>query len=333
MLEVKNISKRFEKTIAVENASFEVKTGEILALTGESGCGKSTLLRIIGGLEKAERGSIILDGTDITDLPPEKRKFGFVFQNLSLFPHLSIEKNILFSIPRKARKTNQLDELLRMTGLTGLEKRYPHQLSGGQQQRAALARALAIDPKLLILDEPFSSLDELVKAKIRDEVFELLHKLGITTIMVSHQANDSFLIADRLVIMREGRILQKGTPSEIYQTPNSAYVSDFFGASVIIKGEKKLTGAATSFGDLQMDNLPAKFNLCVRPENILISDKENANLSGLVQNKLFKGPHDVLTIKSQQSEECFSLETERTSHEVGDIIFLNVPEEKILVFK
>lgn len=332
MLEVNNISKRFDKTAAVSDASFEVGAGEILALTGESGCGKSTLLRVIGGLETADSGSIVLDGIDISGLSPEKRRFGFVFQNLSLFPHLTVEKNILFSIPKRARKGNQLRELLAMTGLTGLEKRYPHELSGGQQQRAALARALAIDPKILILDEPFSSLDELVKAKIRDEIFDLLHELDITTIMVSHQASDSFLIADKLVVMKEGKIIQQGTPAEVYQNPSSEYVSDFFGATVIISGEKGTSGATTPFGNLQMKNLPARFNLCIRPENILISNKENANLSGMIQKKLFKGPHDVLTIKSLQSEQSFSFETERTSHEVGDTIFLNVPEEKVLVF-
>lgn len=332
MLEVQNVSKSFGETHAVMDASFDVIQGEILALTGESGCGKSTLLRIIGGLEKADKGAIFLDGKDITNTSPENRRFGFVFQNLSLFPHLSVEKNTLFSVSKKARSKKRLDELLGMTGLTGLEKRYPHELSGGQQQRVALARALAIDPKILILDEPFSSLDELVKAKIRNEIFSLLDHLNITTVMVSHQAQDSFLIADKLVVMKAGRILQKGTPAEVYENPSSEYISNFFGASVILSGQKNATGASTPFGNLSVENLPSKFSLCIRPENIEISNKEGFNLTGLVEKKLFNGPHDVLTIKSHKTDDRFSFETERTLHEVGDTIFLRVPEERILVF-
>lgn len=333
MLQVKGISKSFNETPAVHDASFEVGSGEILALTGESGCGKSTVLRIIGGLETPDTGSIIWNDKDITRLAPEKRKFGFVFQNLSLFPHLNVEKNILFSIPKKHQSKRQLQELLAMTGLTGLERRYPHELSGGQQQRTALARALAIDPKLLILDEPFSSLDELIKAKIRDEIFDLLHQLGITTVLVSHQVNDSFLIADQLVVMKDGEILQQGKPTDVYQKPKSAYISDFFGASVLIEGEKTSLGASTSFGTLRLEGLPNRFNLCIRPENITICEEKIANLSGVVQKKVFKGPHDVLSIKSVNSEESFSFETERTTHATGDTIFLSVPEDKVLIFE
>ena len=333
MLKVENISKCFNKTHAVDNVSFEVKEGEILSLTGESGCGKSTLLRIIAGLEKADKGSIFLEGQDISNTKPEKRGFGFVFQNLSLFPHLSVEKNILFAIPKKKRTKSQLYELLEKTGMVGLENRYPHELSGGQQQRVALARSLAIEPKILILDEPFSSLDELLKAKIRDEIFHLLKELKITTIMVSHQASDSFLIADQLVIMRNGRILQKNTPPEIYQNPISEYVFFFFGASVIIHGKKDSGKAITSFGNLNIKDLPEEeFNLCIRPENIMIASERNASLSGRVHGKLFKGSHDVLTIQSLTSEERFDLETERSYHEVGDHIYLQVSEGKILIF-
>jgi len=209
MLRIRNISKSYNKTTAVDNVSFQINKGEILSLAGESGCGKSTLLRIIGGLEQANYGAIFLEDQNISDWKPEKRKFGFVFQNLSLFPHLTVEKNIFFAISKKNQTSKRLQELLGMTGMQGYEKRYPHELSGGEQQRVALARALAIDPRILILDEPFSSLDELVKAKIRREVFDLLKELNMTTIMVSHQVYDSFLIADQLVVMKEGRVLQK----------------------------------------------------------------------------------------------------------------------------
>ncbi len=333
MLKVQNIKKSYSTTKAVDDVSLEINDGEILSLTGESGCGKSTLLRIIGGLEKSDSGSIFWEDQNISNWKPEKRKFGFVFQNLSLFPHLTVEKNVFFAISKENRTSKKLNELLGMTGMDGFEKRYPHELSGGQQQRVALARALAIDPRLLLLDEPFSSLDELVKEKIRKEVFDLLKELNITTIMVSHQAFDSFLIADKLVVMKEGRVLQTGNPIEIYQNPSSQYVSNFFGASVIIKGTNDQQKAHTSFGNIDLPNLPDRFSLCIRPENIIVNTKDDYDISGIVKDKLFKGPHDVLTIQSPEKDEEFSLETERCPHEIGDPIFLKVPKDKILVFE
>lgn len=333
-LRVEHINKSFNKSLVLNDVSLEVKKGEVLSLTGESGCGKSTLLRIISGLETPDSGKIILNDFDITSWKPEKRKFGFVFQNLSLFPHLTVEDNILYAIRKKNRTEARLNDLASKTGLDGLTKRYPHELSGGQQQRVALARALAIDPQLLILDEPFSSLDELLKSKIREEIFELLKSLEITTILVSHQASDAFLIADKLVVMKNGQIQQIGTPSEIYQHPTSPYVSDFFGASVILRGKndgKKLI--QTSFGSLKIESdLPGDLKLFVRPEKIQIANKNDFNLFGQIVKKEFKGPHDVLKIGSQNSTEFISLETERCEHKVGETIYLKVPEDQVQIF-
>ncbi len=332
-LKVEHISKKFDKDIILSDVSLEVKRGDILSLSGESGCGKSTLLRIIAGLETADVGEVYFDDNRITDLKPESRNFGFVFQNLSLFPHLNVKENIFYALKSSQKTKKRLEELLSMTGLSGLDKRYPHELSGGQQQRVALARALSINPKMLILDEPFSSLDELLKARIRQEIFDLLRSLDITTILVSHQAIDAFLIADQLVIMKEGRILQKGTPSDIYQQPNSPYISDFFGASVILDGQKIDNKVNTPFGNLMIPESPdGFFQIFVRPENITISSEANCNLKGIICKKEFKGPHDVLSIKSPLGESQFSLETERCQLEVGDSIFLSVPEEKIRIF-
>jgi iron(III) transport system ATP-binding protein len=334
-LRVEHIDKSFGKNRVLKNVSLEVRKGEILSLTGESGCGKSTLLRIISGLETTDNGSVFLNDEDITSWKPEKRQFGFVFQNLSLFPHLTVKDNIFFAIKNRDQSAKKLNDLLEMTGLHGLDKRYPHELSGGQQQRVALARALAINPKLLILDEPFSSLDELLKAKIREEIFELLRSLQITTILVSHQASDAFLIADKLVVMRYGEIKQIGKPSEVYQQPVSPYVSEFFGASVIINGKnisKNLVN--TSFGKLKIENDQTDgFQLFMRPENILIGTKNDHNLSGRVVKKDFKGPHDVLKIGNEASSEYISLETERCPVEVGETIFLKVPESQVQIFK
>ncbi len=334
-LKAEHISKEFDGHPVLKDVSLEVHKGEILSLTGESGCGKSTLLRIIAGLERADAGTVYFDEHNITNWKPEKRKFGFVFQNLSLFPHLSVKDNIFYAIGNKDRTPKRLDELLEMTGLGGLDKRYPHELSGGQQQRVALARALAINPKLLILDEPFSSLDELLKAKIREEIFDLLRSLEITTILVSHQAADAFLIADKLVVMRNGTIQQTGTPSEVYQHPVSPYISDFFGASVILNAHSTdLNKVQTAFGSLKIAHENQNnLQLFIRPENIEISDSSDFNLTGIVRKKEFKGPHDVLKIGTDSSEDLISLETERVTENVGDTIYLKVPEEKVQVFK
>ncbi|WP_420317827.1 ABC transporter ATP-binding protein [Ekhidna sp.] len=334
-LKAEHINKSFGDNKILKDISLEVNRGEILSLTGESGCGKSTLLRIIAGLEFSDSGNIFLGDKEITHWKPEKRRFGFVFQNLSLFPHLTVKDNIFFAISKKEKSEKKLKELLGMTGLDGLEKRYPHELSGGQQQRVALARALAIDPNLLILDEPFSSLDELLKAKIREEIFDLLRELKITTILVSHQASDAFLIADKLVVMRQGEIQQAGTPSEVYKKPVSPYVSEFFGASVIISGKNVDNHTVhTSFGNLNFENERVdEFQLFIRPENIAISNSDDYNLSGKVVRKEFKGPHDVLRIENAKTDEFISLETERCHIDVGENIYLKVPEEQIQVFK
>ncbi len=333
-LRVEHITKFFDSTKVLDDVSLEVGKGEILSLTGESGCGKSTLLRIISGLEFPDHGKIILDQQEITNWSPERRRFGFVFQNLSLFPHLNVRENILYAINKKSQSKQQLEKLLEMTGLAGLGLRFPHELSGGQQQRVALARALAINPQLLILDEPFSSLDELLKARIREEIFDLLRSLEITTILVSHQASDAFLIADKLVVMRNGQIKQVGKPSDVYQKPVSPYVSDFFGASVILNGKKVDAGVQTSFGTLKIANVHTdNLQLFLRPENIEITTSTSYNLSGQIVKKEFKGPHDVLKIGSKNSDEYISLETERCNHEVGEDIYLMVPEEQIQIFE
>ncbi|WP_425392746.1 ABC transporter ATP-binding protein [Ekhidna sp.] len=334
-LRVEQINKAFGKNDVLKDVSFGIQKGEILSLTGESGCGKSTLLRIISGLEFPDSGNILLEGEDITHWKPEKRQFGFVFQNLSLFPHLDVKENIFYALKKKDQTSSKLNELLEMTGLQGLHKRFPHQLSGGQQQRVALARALAINPRLLILDEPFSSLDELLKTKIREEIFDLLRKLEITTILVSHQASDAFLIADRLVVMRNGEIQQEGTPSDVYMNPVSPYVSEFFGASVIIKGRNtEKDTVRTSFGELNFkSDRSDDIQLFMRPENILISNENDYNLSGTVIRKEFKGPHDVLRIGNESTDEFISLETERCPVGEGQTIYLKVPEDQIQVFK
>lgn len=335
-LVLKGISKRFGQCSVIRSLDLKIDAGSITALTGESGSGKTTILRLIAGLDELDEGEIRLGDQDLSRLLPERRNIGFVFQNLALFPHLSVEKNIAFPLgkARKKDRENKIRYLLEVTGLQRLERRYPHQLSGGQQQRVALARALATDPGILLMDEPFSNLDEILKSKVRTEIYNIVKSLGITTVIVTHYAVDAFMIADKVVILQNGKILQGGTPTEIYQNPVSDYVSDFFGASVILQGYKTPGGISTGFGKIPFDKIPEKetFKLFIRPENMQITSMESAELSGIIKGKIFKGPHEILIIENKNQDQVIHFETEQSSYTKGDKIYLKTNKEKLLIF-
>ena len=234
---IRTVSKAFGKGAAavrvLDGVSAEIGQREFFTLLGPSGCGKTTLLRAIAGLDLQTRGEIRQADKDISTLPPSKRDYGIVFQSYALFPNLTIEKNIAFGLENTRRPRQEIEarvaELLRLVGLPTQAKKYPAQLSGGQQQRIALARAIAISPGLLLLDEPLSALDAKVRVHLRHEIKELQRKLGVTTIMVTHDQEEALSMADRIVVMRDGRIEQVGTPSEVYRYPQTLFVADFIG--------------------------------------------------------------------------------------------------------
>ncbi len=236
-IEARNISKRFGEFAALRDVSLKLETGELVALLGPSGSGKTTLLRIIGGLAYAETGRIYFDGEDATDIPVRKRQAGFVFQQYALFRHMNVFRNVAFGLdvrprgrrPAKAEIAKRVRELLKLVQLEGMEGRYPSQLSGGQRQRVALARALAIEPRVLLLDEPFGALDAKVRKELRRWLRELHQALHITTVFVTHDQEEALEIADRVVVMNQGRIEQTGTPQEVYDNPASAFVCQFVG--------------------------------------------------------------------------------------------------------
>ncbi len=234
MISVHGVSKRFGDYVALDDVSLEVPDGSLTALLGPSGSGKSTLLRIIGGLEVPDSGSVRIDGEDVTRVPPQRRGIGFVFQHYAAFRHMTVRDNVGFGLKvrkqPKARVRERTEELLGIVGLAGYAERYPNQLSGGQRQRMALARALAVQPRLLLLDEPFGALDAKVRAELREWLRRLHEEVAVTTLIVTHDQEEAMSIADRIAVMDTARIAQVGGPRELYDQPANRFVAGFLGA-------------------------------------------------------------------------------------------------------
>lgn len=237
ILQIKELNKSFDETV-LKNINLEIARGEIISLLGKSGSGKSTLLNIIAGFEKADSGSLYINEKIVFDkkhnTQAQNRNIGFVFQNYALFPHLSVEKNLLFGVKDKKHKTI-VKELLEMVDLAGYEKKYPHELSGGEQQRISIARVLATDPDIILLDEPFSSVDVLLKSQIEKELLALIKKSGKTAIFVTHDPKEAMAISDRVAFIGDGEIIQYDTPQNIYNSPKSNEVASFFGVANFIE--------------------------------------------------------------------------------------------------
>ncbi len=273
---LENISKHFGSLVAVKNASLVVEPGEFVCFLGPSGCGKTTLLRIITGFEQATSGNIIYDGKNINDVIPQKREFGIVFQSYALFPNMTVNQNVAFGL--KMRKMPQklinerVSEILKLVGLTEWENHYPSQLSGGQQQRVALGRALAIKPRVLLLDEPLSALDAKIRVRLRTVIKKLQEELGITLIYVTHDQEEALALADRVIIMRDGEFRQIGSPIEIYKEPKTSFIAEFVGTSNFISGTKKngkITFGQREFAVSGLENIKGEtVYLAIRPENI-----------------------------------------------------------------
>ena len=278
-LKIEHLNKFFGSFQALDDVSLEIKTGELVCFLGPSGCGKTTLLRAIAGLDLQSSGSIQQNGQDISNLPPSERDFGIVFQSYALFPNLSIEKNISFGLENTKVPADKIvarvKELLALVGLIGQDKKYPAQLSGGQQQRVALARALAMSPGLLLLDEPLSALDAKVRVHLRHEVKDLQRKLGVTTIMVTHDQEEALAMADRIVVMHDGAVEQIGSPTEVYREPVSFFVADFIGETNQLSAVASEDGRSVLIGSREIASsaydLPAGSQViaAIRPDDII----------------------------------------------------------------
>ncbi|MBW4438531.1 MAG: ATP-binding cassette domain-containing protein [Pleurocapsa minor GSE-CHR-MK-17-07R] len=285
-IRLEHVNKYFAATHVVRDVSLEVQVGELFVLLGASGSGKSTLLRLIAGLLPADTGHIYLNEDEVTHVSPQKRGIGFVFQNYSLFRHMTVAQNIDFGLSirgqGKAERAQRVQELLELIDLPGYGERVPSQLSGGQQQRVALARALAYEPKVLLLDEPFGALDVKIRAQLRQSLREIQQRLGLTAILVTHDQEEAFDIADRIGVMNHGEVLEVGSPTELYQRPKHMYTATFLGTANVLPARRN--GSLVHVGDL---NLPAPphtdhlanqaVNLLARPEELLLySTREQA---------------------------------------------------------
>jgi iron(III) transport system ATP-binding protein len=298
IVQLEDVTKRFGATRAVDGASLTVHSGEFLALLGPSGCGKTTLLRLITGFDSPDSGSIRIGGDRVAGdgdwRSPEQRNVGMVFQDYALFPHLTVAQNIEFGLRGSAalERGARLSEVLDLVGLSGLGSRFPHELSGGQQQRVALARALAPEPAIVCLDEPWSAIDPVLRAQLRDELAEILRRAGTTTLLVTHDQEEALAVADRIALMRDGQIVQVATPESLYHRPVDRWSAEFVGPANFLACRVKDDRAETSFGVLALrDSMPdGEFELLVRPEMVALNPDESGQ--GVIDLREFRG-HDV----------------------------------------
>ena len=292
-LDIQDLVKRYGDFHAVRDVSLSIENGEFLVLLGPSGCGKTTTLRMVAGFIEPTSGSVRLGGADITRLPPWKRNAGMVFQNYALFPHMTVAENVAFGLEmRKVPKADiarRVEETLALVRLAGYGGRLPRQMSGGQQQRVALARALAIRPDVLLLDEPLSNLDAKLRQEVRVEIRELQRQLGLTTVMVTHDQEEALTMADRLVVMSEGRVRQVGSQRDLYERPADRFVAGFVGRTTFLEGTVEAPGRFRSDGGLSLacdGGTPGKAALSLRPERVEIAPASEAGALARLDNRL-----------------------------------------------
>jgi ABC-type Fe3+/spermidine/putrescine transport system ATPase subunit len=313
LLEVRSIYKSYGDTLVLKEVSFHVDEGEIVCLLGPSGCGKTTLLRIIAGLEAAEAGEVIYQDRPLAEVPVHRRGFGLMFQDYALFPHKDVAANVAFGLRMQSQAAAQIDdrvsEMLALVGLQGYEGRRVYDLSGGEQQRVALARSLAPGPRLLMLDEPLGSLDRALREELMNELRSILKEVGVTAIYVTHDQQEAFALADRVIIMRQGCIVQRGTPQAVYRQPASSWVSRFLGLSNLVaarvSGREPLE-VDSPMGRLTLpglDSLPQgrDVTLLIRPEAAqLVQEVPKEGpipIEGIVRRCSFRGSHYLLEIE------------------------------------
>lgn len=300
-IEIRDVNLSYGTTHILKDVSLSIQPGEFFALLGPSGCGKTTLLRLIAGFSHADSGRVLLDGEDISQLPPWRRDVGMVFQSYALWPHMTVSRNVAFGLEERrlgrAEIAEKVSAALALVGLEALGERYPAQLSGGQQQRVALARTIAIEPKVLLLDEPLSNLDAQMRVQVRRELRDLQQRLGLTTIFVTHDQEEANTVCDRIAVLNAGAVQQVGTPMELYQHPTNLFVAGFIGTANILSGRVARNGAETSFamnGDavlpLPAGTMPIEdVKLAFRPQHAVLKPAGTPGLAGKIVHREFLG--------------------------------------------
>jgi len=343
-LALERITRRFGDHVAVNDISIEVPAGELLALIGASGSGKTTTLRIAAGYETPDSGRVLLDGTDISALPPQKRGFGMVFQHYALFPHMTVGENVAFGLEaRGVSRSARLDKARAALASVGLENaagRTIQSLSGGEQQRVALARALVIEPRVLLMDEPLSNLDPTLRQSTRDELRSMLHRVGVPALFVTHDQEDAFAIADRIALIRNGTLLQAGTPEDLYDRPASLGVASFIGRATILPAEDLGDRVGVAIGGMRRElsaTRPAGANggfksllVVLRPDALEIAPVADGAWTGTVINRRFTGGSAVYRVKASDGVELEVASTEMRLRE-GEATGVRVVREPVPV--
>lgn len=331
LLQIRNIIKGYAGTTVLRDISFDVNAGEIVCLLGPSGCGKSTLLSVIAGLVKPDSGVVFVNGDDISAVPVHRRDFGFMFQELALFPHKNVYENVAFGLRMARQSLKQIkarvSEVLALVGLSGFDQRNVSELSGGEQQRVALARSLAPHPRLLMLDEPLSSLDRALRERLMDELRDILKRVGQTAIYVTHDQQEAFSIADRIVIMNQGRIAQVGTAQIINQHPANTFVARFLGYTNLLSGHvdpRNPHQVATALGVLNLSNeacQPGEVTVLIRPEAAAQEGKGNP-IDGQLLELTFRGRYSRVTVRAANLTLNFDIDSSDALPPIGSAIHL-----------
>ena len=340
IISFENVNKFYEDTHVLKNINFEIEKGKFYTLLGPSGCGKTTILRIIAGFTDVSNGKVTLNGADVTNLPPNKRKVNTVFQDYALFPHMNVFENIAFGLRLKKTPENIIKEkvadALKMVQLSGYENREISQMSGGQQQRVAIARALVNEPEVLLLDEPLSALDLKLRTDMQYELRELQQRLGITFIFVTHDQEEALAMSDEIFVMSKGEIVQSGTPVDIYDEPINRFVADFIGESNIVDGVMKedylveFVGKEFECADAGM-RPNEKVEIVIRPEDLSLTSIEKGKLTVEVDTRLFRGVHYEIICYDENGNEWMIHSTRKA--EVGSKVGLYFEPHDIHVMR
>ncbi|MGB1310566.1 MAG: ABC transporter ATP-binding protein [Leucothrix sp.] len=346
LLTLEKVGLAYQSQTVVDDVSLSLEDGEIACLLGPSGCGKTTLLRAIAGFKSLNSGTIESAGKILSSktqvVPPEKRRIGMVFQDFALFPHLTVGDNICFGIRQQQRveKRQRLQALLALIGLESSEHKYPHELSGGQQQRVALARAIAPKPHLLLLDEPFSSMDVELRDSLAKEVRGILKQEKVTAIMVTHDQHEAFSMADRIGVLNEGKLLQWGTAEQLYHAPNSDFIAHFVGFSDFLTGKVNGSQVETALGcfpyrpvdnGLLADLEGQSVKVLIRPEYIQIA--EDSRITAKLVSRAFRGGYYRYLLRLQGGEEIQALLPSLANYQLGDVVTIAVSIDRVSIFK